>query len=145
MARYSASFRAAGAGSATLPIGSVYAATGSGGTIREVGVFNSTATAVVIALVRLDSAGTQGAGITEALYAEYLRAPACTAFNTHSAGPTIGEELRRASLGAAIGSGVIWTFGDTGIVIPAGTANGIGIYIPTGTGQVCDLYFDWDE
>jgi hypothetical protein len=30
-------------------------------------------------------------------------------------------------------------------VIQPGTANGVGIIIPTGTGQVLDYYFDWDE
>jgi hypothetical protein len=40
---------------------------------------------------------------------------------------------------------VIWTFGDSGIRIVLGTANGLGVSCPTGTGQLCDLYFVWDE
>jgi len=48
-------------------------------------------------------------------------------------------------LGAVKGSGVIWTFGDEGIFVNIGTANGIGIICPSGTGQILDYYFDWIE
>ena len=51
----------------------------------------------------------------------------------------------QTTLGAAVGSGWVWTFGDEGLQIPEGTANGIGIYIPTGTGQILDYYIFWDE
>ena len=70
---------------------------------------------------------------------------AITGFAGHTGDGTVGDTLRQASLAAAIGSGVIWTFGDSGIVVPPGTANGIGIICPTGTGQILDYYFDWDE
>lgn len=49
------------------------------------------------------------------------------------------------TLPAAIGGAMIWTFGDTGLIIPAGTANGIGVICPVGTGQILDYYIDWDE
>ena len=58
---------------------------------------------------------------------------------------TVGQILRQGTLGAAAGAGVIWTFGNGGIVVPSGTANGIGIIVPTGTGQICDIEFTWDE
>jgi hypothetical protein len=51
-------------------------------------------------------------------------------------------------LGAAIGSGVIWTFGGGvtgGLVIPNTTGDGIGLIVATGTGQICDVSFTWDE
>jgi len=53
-------------------------------------------------------------------------------------------------LGAAVGSGVIWTFGDDGLAITAAdavesTANGIGPVVATGTGQICQCYMVWDE
>jgi len=51
----------------------------------------------------------------------------------------------RASLGAAVGAGVIWTFGDQGIRIEPGTANGFGIVVENGSGQACQIYFVWDE
>jgi hypothetical protein len=113
--------------------------------VREVGVFNTTTTALAVALARFSATGTQGTGLTESKYDPASVAASGTGFAGHTADATVGDTLAQASLGAAIGSGVIWTFGDTGIVIAAGTANGIGIIIPTGTGQICDYYCIWDE
>lgn len=145
MPRFSSSFRTTGAGSTTLPLASIYGIAGIGGWLREVGVFNTTATAVAVGLARLTTAGTQGAGKTEAEDDPDGNAASCTVFDTHTGGPTISDELRRATLAAAVGSGVIWTFGDTGIKIPTGTGNGIGIIITVGTGQICDVYLTWQE
>lgn len=146
MPRFSAGTRSTGAGSTTLPVGSLYAAAAVGAKIREIGAFNTTAVAVPIKLVRLTSAGTQGAGLTEAEHDPDGAAASCTAFDTHSANPSLGDDLGyRAVLGAAVGSGVIWTFGDQGIRIPVGTGNGVGIIVATGTGQVLDWWVVWDE
>jgi hypothetical protein len=145
MARYSSGVLT-GAGSTTLPICSLYAAATVAGTLREVGVFNTTATAVALNLQRLTTTGTQGAGQTEALHDDNAVASSCTFHTTHTVLPTLGDDLGyRAVLGASIGSGVIWTFGDTGIRIPEGTANGIGLIVENGTGQICQAYFVWDE
>jgi hypothetical protein len=146
MARYSAGVKTA-AGSTTLPIMSLYAAAASAGSIYEIGVFNTTATAVDLKLVRLTSAATQGAGLVEAKHNPDSVAASCTAFTTHSStGPTLGDDLGfRASLGAAIGAGMIWTFGSTGLRIPVGVANGVGVIVENGTGQVCQAYFVWEE
>ena len=143
MARYTVGARASGAGSATLPIGSLYAAAAVGGKVREVGVFNTTTTALVVGLCTLTSAGTQGSGLTEAKYDPSTATPSCSGFNTHTVAPTLADLGYRADLGAAVGAGIIWTFGDTGLVIPVGTGNGVGIYVPTGTGQICDFYIVW--
>ncbi len=146
MARFSSGARAAGAGSATLPIGSLYAGATGGAKLREVGVFNTTVTALVIGLARYTTAGTPGAGLAEAKHEANSGPALCTAVNTHTVAPTLGDDLGyRATLGAAAGAGVIWTFGDAGLVITLGAANGIGIYVPTGSGQVTDFYFVWDE
>ena len=145
MPRYSAGVKTT-AGSTTLPLISLYAAASVGGRLREVGAFNTTSTAVDIKLVRLTTTGTQGSGLTAAKYDDTAAAASCTPKGTHSANPTLGDDLGyRASLGAAIGSGVIWTFGDTGIHIPTGTGNGIGIIIENGTGQALQAYIIWDE
>ena len=145
MARFSAGALTT-AGSTVLPILSIYAAAGSGCTVRAVGISNTTSSAVSLKLVRLTSTGTQGAGLTEAKHNANSAAAACTVFNTHSAGPALGDDMGyRWSLGAAIGAGVIETFGDTGLVITAGTANGIGIIVESGTGQPCEAYFVFDE
>lgn len=145
MARYSIAGRSTLAGQALRSLASLFAAAGSGAKIREVGVFNTTATACAVALVRHTNATNVGAGLTEAEYDEDAPAPSCTGFAGHTGDGGVGQVIRQASLGAAIGSGVIWTFGDTGLVIKPGTANGIGITCPTGTGQICDYYIDWDE
>lgn len=146
MARYSAGVRT-GAGSTTLPIISLYAAAAVGGRIREISVFNTTTTAVALHIVRLAATGTQGAGLAEAKHDPASATAGCTAFTTHSVDPTAGAIVMgyHASLGAAIGAGVIWTFGDSGLVIPVGTSNGIGVIVSTGTGQVCDATIVWDE
>jgi len=145
MARYAAGVKSS-AGSTVLPLASLYAAAGSGGALREVGISNTTSTALDVKLVRLTTTGTQGAGLTEGKYNPNSPAAACTAFTTHSAGPTLGDDLGyRQTLGAAVGAAVIWTFGETGLIINAGTANGIGVIIETGAGQPCQIDLVWDE
>jgi hypothetical protein len=143
MARYSVSGRATIAGTSALPLVSLYATTGVRPRVVEIGVFNTTSTALVVALVRLTTAGTPGTGLTEVAEDHTPHTAVATAFAGHTVGPTIGGELRRASLGAAIGAGVIWTF--AGLEINNTTGDGVGVYIPTGTGQVCDYSITWDE
>lgn len=146
MARFVVGARQASAATSTNPGGSLY----SNGTVSlklvEIGVSNTTATQCMIALCRITTAGTQGAALTEAEYDESAPAPTGAGFNTHtSTGPTISDLGYRATVGAAYGAGVIWTFGDRGLIVPAASNNGIGIYVPNGTGQICDFYFVWDE
>lgn len=150
MARFSAAWRTAGAGSSTLPLASLYATAAVRPQLVEVGVFNTTSTALAVALVRLSAGtGTQGAGKTEIYEDDSSQTAVATAFDTHTVTPTtISAALRQASLGAAVGSGVIWTFGGSktvGLVIPNTTTDAVGIIIPTGAGQICDIWFTWDE
>lgn len=145
MARYSTGGRSA-AGSTTLPIASLYAIAAVAGRIREISVTNTTTTAVALRLTRLTSTGTQGTALTETGHDPISVAASCTGFNTHSVAPTLGGDLGyNVLLGAASGSAWVWTFGDTGLAFPVGTGNGIGIIVATGTGQVCDFGFVWDE
>lgn len=143
MARYAVSGRATIAGTAALPLASLYAASGVTPSVVEVGVFNTTSTALVVALARLTTAGTPGTGLTEVSETDPAHTALATGFAGHTVGPTISGELRRATLGAAVGSGIVWTFVD--LEIPTGTANGVGLYIPTGTGQILDYYIAWEE
>ena len=146
MGLYVAGARAAGAGSNTLPVGSLYSIAGVNPRIREIGITNTSAVAVAVALCRMSTAGTQGAALTEQGLDGSTTAPGCTAFNTHTGGPTLVDMGYRTVLGAVVGASVIWTFGgDVGLNCAVGTANGIGIYIPTGTGQILDFYFVWNE
>lgn len=150
MARFSVAFRTAGAGSATLPLGSIWATAAVRPRVVEVGVFNTTATSAVVGLVRLSAGtGTKGSAVVPVYEDDSSQAAITTAANTHTVTPTtIGIPFRQVALGAAIGSGIIWTFGGgktPGLIIPNTTTDGMGIIIPTGTGQICDVYFTWDE
>lgn len=147
MARVSGAFRTTGAGSTTLPIAGLTATTGVRPRLREVGVFNTTAVAVAIALRRIiTSLGTAGAAETEVYENDNSQTPVATLLNTWTVAPTfVTGNLRCGSLGAAIGSGIIWTFGGDGLVIPNTANDGIVIIPLTGTGQICDVYFAWEE
>lgn len=145
MARYSIAGRSTVAGTTLRAIASLFAVASRTAKLREVGIFNTTSTAVAVAVVRFTNATGVGAGLTEVLYDEASPAPNCTGFAGHTADGAVGSPIRYASLPAAVGGGVIWTFGDTGIIVAAGTANGVGIICPVGTGQILDYYFDWDE
>jgi hypothetical protein len=145
MARYSIAGRSTVVGTTLQGQFSLYAVASRTGKVREMGLFNTTSTAFAAALVRFTAAGTQGAALTESKYDDGAPAPQMTGFAGHTGNATVGEVLRQCSLGAAVGSGVIYTFGDTGILIPAGTGNGVGPIIPTGTGQITDYHMDWDE
>lgn len=131
-------------GTAARAIASVFGTATVGLTLREVGVFNTTAVACAVSLVRFTNATGVGAGLTEVDWDPGKPASA-TGFAGHTSDGAVGSPLRQGSLGAAIGSGVIWTFGVSGILIPVGTANGIGIICPTGTGQILDYYYDWED
>ena len=145
MARHSSGALSAGAGSTTLPLLSLYSIASRVARLREVGIFQTVGTVQALKLIRLGSAGTQGTGLVEADHNADSAADA-TAFNTHTVNPTLGDDLGyRTVLPATIGAGLIWTFGDEGIIIPAGTANGVGIIVENGTGQVIQGYFVWDE
>ena len=144
MARHSAGVLTT-AGTSVRPMMSLFAVAATGGKLVEVGVFNTTATAVAIRLVRLTAAGTPGAGLTESNHDPAVTSR-MTAFTTHTGDATVGDDLGyRAVLGAAVGSGVIWTMSAGGIIIPVGTANGIGLILENGTGQACQAWFTWDE
>lgn len=135
------------AGTTVRAIASLFSIASKGFRLREVGVFNTTATEVAVALVRFTNNTGVGAGLTEVLWDAGIdqTGPQITGFAGHTADGGVGSPIRQATLGAVKGSGVIWTFGDMGFVVDVGTANGVGIICPTGTGQILDYYYDWEE
>ncbi len=146
MARFAAGFRAAAIGSPTIPAGSLYSPSTNRLLLRKVIVSNTTTTAVVVAIQMLTSTGTQGAAIDEIEYDNQGPPNTGTVRNSHTAGPTITVgEFDRATLAAAEGAAFVFTFNDPGLYVPAGVANGVGITTPTGTGQILDISFTWDE
>lgn len=146
MAVYSVGARTTAAPTATLPAISLYSTATITFSILEIGITNTTATACVVGLCRLTTAGTQGAALTEATLGQGGVAASCTAVNSHtSTGPTLVDLGFRWSLGAQIGSGVIWTFLNGELESVPGTGNGFGVFCPTGTGQILDVYMKWME
>jgi hypothetical protein len=144
--RQAAAFRTTGAGSATLPMASLYASSTGGLWVVEIGVTNTTVTDFEVSLKRVTSAGTQGTSQTVVYEENDANFTAKgDARDTHTVAPTlVNGELRRAYVGASKGSGVIWTFGGRGLFVPSGVANGIVLMPIVGTGQICDVYFSWD-
>jgi hypothetical protein len=124
---------------------SLYATASSGQlVVREIAATNTTAVAVAVALGYATAAGTVGTALTEVNESDPTHTILGTGFNTHTANATL-TATRHASLGAAIGNGIVWVFGDNGLIIPEGTANGVVIICPTGTAQHLDFWFVWDE
>jgi hypothetical protein len=145
MARYSIAGRSTVVGTAARAGVSLFASASVGGTIRQIAIYNTTSTAFAFAVARFTVATNVGAGLTEAEYDEDAPAPSCTGFAGHTGDGTVGQIIEQGTLGAAAGSAVILTFGDKGLTIQPGTANGIGITCPTGTGQIFDYTITWDE
>lgn len=148
MARFSSAWRTSGAGSTTLPIAGLMSVTGCRPRLVEVGVFNSTTTACAVALRRVTAAGTPGSTQSVVYESDPSQTALATPKDTWTVAPTFASgNLRVASLGAAVGSGLIWTFGGAagGLVIPNTTGDGIVVSVLTGTGQICDVSFTWDE
>ena len=111
----------------------------------ECGVFNTTTTAFAVSLNRYTVGGTVGAAITEVSADDPAFVPLTVATGVNSTASTVGGPYAQASIGAAIGAGVIWTFGKSGIYIPGTADMGATLIVPTGTGQHFDFYWVWDE
>lgn len=146
MAKYSAGARATGAGSTTLPMMTLYSTATIGPKIKEIAMFNSTATACIYELVTFSTAGTQGSAVaTSGLWDPAQQAASCSVKHANSStAPTVAQRLGILfPLGAAVGSGVIRQFSELAIAL--GTGNGFGLLVHTGTGQLCDIDITWVE
>jgi hypothetical protein len=124
---------------------SVYATTGVKPRIRQIEVVNTTATACAVAINRATATGTPGAALTEVCLDDDSHTVVSTGFNTHTVDATVGAAIAQVSLGAAIGSGWVWVFDESGLVLDNATTAGIVITCPTGTGQHLDFSIQWDE
>jgi hypothetical protein len=145
MARCAVAGRSTVVGTTLRAVASLYATTAVRPRIIEIGLFNTTATAVAVAVVRFTNATGVGTGLTEVCLDDPTHTIIATGFAGHTADGAVGSPVRQATLGAAVGAGVIWTFGDSGFHIPSTTADGVGIICPTGTGQILDYYIEWLE
>lgn len=114
--------------------------------IREVGVYNTSVTAVAVGICPCTATGTQVGGLTEYQTDDPSNAaPSETAFTSQSTDSTVAAVIRQISLGAATGSGMVFTFAEKEWEIPEGTANGMIITCPTGTAQHLDFYIKWQK
>lgn len=136
---------ASGIGTTARPCVSVYSPAGNGFVIRELACWNTTTTACVYKWARLTTAGTPGSGLTEMEWREDGLAPTVTAFDAHSADATIGLTVEYMPIGAAIGAGYYYTYGSEGLVVAAGTGNGVGLVLASGTGQILAYKIVWEE
>lgn len=114
--------------------------------LRQVGVTNTTATAVCVGIAICTATGTQVGGLTEYQTDDpSAPAPSETAFTSQSSDSTVAATIRQVSLGAAIGSGFVFVFGEHEVELSEGTGNGAIINCPTGTAQHLDFWFKWDK
>lgn len=144
MSRYSAGMTAAGAGVALRPVLGLLSTAAITPVLREVGMFNTTAVACTYRLVTF-TGGAAGTGQTERKHRKNSPAATCLVSGLWTTDATIVEDTGyRLVLGTAIGSGAILTFGAEGLEGDLGATAGLGL-VPVGVGQICEVYFTWDE
>lgn len=148
----------AGAGSATLPVASIWSGSATQGLIiKSIELKNTTTTAARGTINRLSGGrGTVGAAITEAEFVDADTNNVSEAFNTSTVTPTtIGAAVESWAVGASIGATDLVDFSfldpspeaeinERGLYVPPGTTNGVGIIV-IGTGQVLDVTIDFLE
>lgn len=135
------------AGSTTLPLVALVGSAAVRARILEIGVFNTTSTAVALKLCRLTTAGTPGSTLTAASM-DPVNPEASVALlkNTYSStAPTTSDLGFRAVLGAAVGSGFVFTFADYELTTSVAANAGVGILVENGTGQALQTYWRWRE
>jgi hypothetical protein len=139
----------AGRGVTNLPTAArgpnLYCSADGGIRVREIGVFNTTTTAFCVGVGIATALGTVAGALTEYCEDDPGHTVLGIANTSHSADATIASVVRQASVGAAIGAGVVFTFGDNGLYRPEGTGNGVVLTCPTGTAQFFDFYWVFDE
>lgn len=145
--RGSSAFLATGAGSTTLPQGSLYAPAGQDiWLLKAFANLQGSATGFTIALRRATSLGGTHAGEEELCLDDPAATPLGSTFNVDTGtAPTLtAGEIEVYHFADAKGSAAIWTFGGRGLMIPAGTGNGVVIVPLAGTAAVCALGFLWE-
>lgn len=135
------------AGSTTLPVVALVGSASIQCRIREIGVFNTTSTAVALKLCRLTTAGTPGSTLTAAALdpADPVASVGVLKNTYSSTAPTTSDLGFRCVLGAAVGSGFVWTFEDYELNTLVAANAGIGILVENGTGQALQVYVKWRE
>ncbi len=145
MPRHSLGFTPTGPGTSALPQSSIYASANTRVILREVHVIQTVATQVELSIQRFTTAGTSPAVTGEGKWDPDTPNREATIRNTHTVGPTItAGEVESIMLPGIIGSAWVWAF-TGGFIIPIGVANGAGVVVVNGTGQVVETTYVWDE
>jgi hypothetical protein len=149
MARYSAAWRSAGAGSTTLPIAGLMAQANTPLWVVEVWATNTTTGAISCALRKIiTSAGTPGASMQVFPEENDTVTVKGDPRDTWTVAPTFAtgtaQGVRNAAIGASVGSGDVFTFGGRGLYVPPGTTNGVALIPLVGAGAILDVSWSWD-
>jgi hypothetical protein len=132
------------AGTTLRPIATLYATATFGARVRKITLINTTTTAASYALIKVGATTNRGAATTSV--GLDINPPQCAVYDGHTGdGASLGTPFDVQDMPAAVGATIVWTFNEGALLLPVGTANGIGIIVLTGTGQICRYAFHWEE
>jgi hypothetical protein len=137
-----------GVGSTTLPAQALVGGTGKRLELIEIAIVNTTAVACIWKLMRISTAGTPGTALTTANHDSADTNSGVVRQAYSSTAPTAGTDFGyRFRIPASIGAGIVRPLdpNGTGLIIPATANAGIGLFIESGTGQLCDVDWTWVE
>jgi hypothetical protein len=137
-----------GVGSTTLPAQALVGGTGNRIEIIEISIVNTTAVSCIWKLMRISTAGTPGTSLTSAPHDSADTTTGVVKQAYTSTAPTAGTDFGyRFRIPATIGAGIVRPLNPegAGLIIPATANAGIGLFIESGTGQICDVDWTWVE
>ncbi len=138
-----------GVGSTTLPAQALVGSAANRIELVEIAIVNTTAVACVWKLMRISTAGTPGASLTSVPHDERDASTGVVKQAYSSTAPTAGADFGyRFRIPATVGAGVVRPLnpaGGSGLIIDKVAAAGIGLFIESGTGQLCDVDWTWIE
>lgn len=137
-----------GVGSTTLPAQALVGGTTNRIELIEISIVNTTSTACVWKLMRISTAGTPGSSLTSAPHDSADVSTGVVKQAYTSTAPTAGADFGyRFRIPATVGAGIVQPLNPQGmgLIIPATASAGIGLFIESGTGQICDVVWTWIE
>ena len=145
MAKYSISATTSAAAT-VAPFATIRAGSSSRVRLLELGIFNNAATASSVALYRATNTFVPTTSVLGQQYDTNDPASIANLDTAWSTAPTVtaASSLRRVSLPASIGAGVIWQF-DNLVLGPAGTAGLVLWNFGASTASALNIYAVWEE
>jgi hypothetical protein len=137
-----------GVGSTTLPAQALVGSAANRLELVEIAIINTTSTACIWKLMRISTAGTPGTSLTSAPHQDIDTTTGVVKQAYSSTAPTAGTDFGyRFRIPATVGAGIVRPLNANGqgLIIPATAAAGIGLFIESGTGQLCDVDWTWIE